>query len=122
MRNNELFSPLYEKSDTYMMVSRMKCDVRRKHSINSNFTKEFIRTPQLAPIELPVSSFVNELSKRVPEADVVACSDPTESAADKLSAITWRIPDRIRGEAYDDPSIVRHIHDLAILSNTKSRK
>lgn len=36
-------------------------------------------------------------------------------AADKLSAIVWRIPDRIRGELYDDPAIVRHIHDLSIL-------
>lgn len=75
-----------------------------------------IRAPQLTPIEKPVSSFINELSKQPPEAIMVACSDPTENAADKLSAITWRIPDRIRGQAYDDPSIVRHIHDLAILS------
>ena len=75
-----------------------------------------IRAPQLTPIDRPVSSFINELSKQLPEAVMVACSDPTESAADKLSAITWRIPDRIRGGAYDDPAIVRHIHDLAILS------
>ncbi len=36
---------------------------------------------------------------------------------DKLSALSWRIPDRIRNDIYDDPSIVRHIHDLAILKN-----
>ena len=42
---------------------------------------------------------------------------PVENAADKLSAITWRIAERIRGSENDSPDIVRHIHDLAILKN-----
>lgn len=73
------------------------------------------RDVQLPPLDLPVSSFVNELSKHPPEVASIRCIDPVESAADKLSAIAWRIPDRIRGGQDDDPSIVRHIHDLAIL-------
>ncbi|MCB1562706.1 MAG: nucleotidyl transferase AbiEii/AbiGii toxin family protein [Alphaproteobacteria bacterium] len=43
--------------------------------------------------------------------------DPVESAADKLSALAWRIPDRVRGGKYDDPAIVRYIHDLAVLKD-----
>ena len=47
----------------------------------------------------------------------IGCIDPAESAADKLSAIAWRIPDRVRGGQDDDPYLVRHIHDLAILKD-----
>lgn len=75
------------------------------------------RNIQLSPVVLPVSSFLNELAKQPPEVGSISCIDPVESAADKLSAIAWRIPDRVRGDQYDDPSVVRHIHDLAILKD-----
>lgn len=71
----------------------------------------------LPALNLPVSSFINEVAKRLPEVKGIDCIDPVENAADKLSAITWRIPDRKRGTVDDDPDIVRHIHDLAILSD-----
>ena len=71
----------------------------------------------LPPVLCSVSSFINELAKRAPEVAAIGCLDPVESAADKLSAVTWRIPDRIRGQAGDDPTIVRHLHDLAILKD-----
>lgn len=38
-----------------------------------------------------------------------------EVAANKFSALTWRALDRIRGDKGDDPSLVRHVHDLAAL-------
>lgn len=76
-----------------------------------------VRETQLPPSCLPVSSFVNNLAKRPPEVALIGCIDPVESAADKLSAIVWRIPDRVRGGQDDDPSLVRHIHDLAILKD-----
>lgn len=60
---------------------------------------------------------MNELAKQPPEVLSIACIDQVESAADKLSAIAWLIPDRVRGDQYDDPSIVRHIHDLAMLKD-----
>jgi hypothetical protein len=65
---------------------------------------------------LPVSSFVNEVAGQVLEIAKITCIDPLENAADKLSAITWRIPSRIRGEDDKEPDIVRHLHDLAKLS------
>ena len=71
----------------------------------------------LPAVNLPVSSFINEVAKRLPEVKSIDCIDPVENAADKLSAITWRVPDRKRGTLNDDPDIVRHIHDLAILSD-----
>lgn len=71
----------------------------------------------LPALQLPVSSLVNELAKMSPEVATIACTDPAENACDKLSAIAWRIPDRVRGSENDDPTIVRHIHDLAIMSD-----
>ena len=76
-----------------------------------------VRAPQLSPVYLPVASFVTEVSGQEPEVPRIGCTEPVENAADKLSALTWRIPDRVRGDQYDDPSIVRHIHDLAILKD-----
>jgi hypothetical protein len=38
-----------------------------------------------------------------------------ETAADKLSALAWRVQARRRGSDNDDPTIVRHVHDLAAL-------
>jgi len=75
----------------------------------------------LPAVDLPVSSFVNELAKEKPEILSIQCTSPVESAADKLSALSWRIPDRVRGSDGDDPSIVRHIHDLALLLEHVSR-
>jgi len=40
-----------------------------------------------------------------------------ENSCDKLSALTWRIPNRVRGQENGDPDIVRHIHDFSILSD-----
>lgn len=71
----------------------------------------------LPPVVCSVRSFLNELAQRPPEVTAIGCLDPVESAADKLSAVTWRIPDRIRGQAGDDPTVVRHLHDLAILKD-----
>ncbi len=88
-------------------------DALRPH-IQIEMTARDIQLPQLV---LPVSSFLNELAKQPPEVTAISCIDPVESAADKLSAIAWRIPDRVRGDQYDDPAIVRHIHDLAMLKD-----
>lgn len=76
------------------------------------------RSIQLPPIYLPVASFVAEIAKQPVEVARIGCIDPVEIAADKLSALAWRIPDRIRGGEHDDASLVRHIHDLAILKDS----
>lgn len=88
-------------------------DALRPH-IQIEFTVTGLELPAIL---LPVSSFINELSRKSPEVTRIACTNPVENAADKLSAIAWRIPDRVRGQEDDDPSIVRHLHDLAILSD-----
>ena len=85
-------------------------------SLRNHILLEFsAKRIKLNPINKSTSSFINALLKSEEEISQIACLDPVENAADKLSALSWRIADRIRNDIYDDPSIVRHIHDLAIL-------
>jgi hypothetical protein len=49
---------------------------------------------------------INQVAKLQAEIDKIACINPVENAADKLSAITWRIAERIRGSENDSPDIV----------------
>ena len=70
----------------------------------------------LPPVLLPVSSFVAQLTRAEPEIPMIACIDPVETAIDKLSALIWRVPDRVREPQDDDPDLVRHMHDLIILN------
>jgi hypothetical protein len=54
--------------------------------------------------------------KAEPEVEALLCVDPVETAADKISALAWRASVRDRNSATDDPSIIRHLHDLAALA------
>lgn len=71
----------------------------------------------LAPVYRQVGSFVAELTGGGPEVPNIACVDPVENAVDKISALIWRVPDRVRDPEDNDPDLVRHIHDLAILQS-----
>ena len=78
---------------------------------------EFILSNLFLPaVELPVASFINEVSRHIPEIKGILCINPVENAADKLSALVWRISSRMRGIDDKQPDIVRHLHDLARLS------
>jgi hypothetical protein len=90
----------------------------RADALRAHLLVEFTITDLILPaIQLPVSSFVNELSRQPPEVKSIGCTDPVENSSDKLSALIWRVPNRVRGQENDDPDIVRHIHDLSILSD-----
>lgn len=45
------------------------------------------------------------------------CVDPIETASDKWSTLAWRVFARERGAANDDPTIIRHLRDLATLES-----
>lgn len=70
----------------------------------------------IAPIARPVQSLLAQAAKAPPEIAAMPCVDPVETAADKISALAWRAAVRNRSSDKDDPTIVRHIHDLAALS------
>lgn len=61
-----------------------------------------------------IQSFVAQFAGEAPEAEIL-CLSPVETAADKLSALTWRVLKRDRSAAGDDPAMVRHLHDIAAL-------
>jgi len=68
------------------------------------------------PVTLPVSSFVSEAAGRKPEVSGIPCVALTETAAEKLVALTRRIAMELAGASRDpDPSLVRHIYDLYVM-------
>jgi hypothetical protein len=73
--------------------------------------------PKLPPIARPIASLIARAEGAAPEVSAFLCVDPIETAADKLSALAWRVCSRERGAPNDDPSIIRHLHDLAALES-----
>jgi len=62
-----------------------------------------------------LTSFVAQAQKEPPEVASILCVSPVETAADKLSALTWRVLSRKRGSPKDDPTLIRHLYDLTAL-------
>ncbi len=73
------------------------------------------RAPALEPIARPIRSMIAAARREPPEVAAFPCIDIVETAADKLSALAWRVRLRRRGAPKDDPTIIRHLHDLAAL-------
>ena len=71
---------------------------------------------KLKPQSRPISSFVTAFSKNQPDVRIL-CLAPLETAADKFSALLWRVNKRNRSNEQDDPALIRHLHDLYILRN-----
>jgi len=64
-------------------------------------------------VERPVTSFINEGYSRPPEIPAIACVSISETAAEKLVALTRRVAAELEGlRDTKDPTLVRHIHDL----------
>jgi predicted nucleotidyltransferase component of viral defense system len=62
---------------------------------------------------LPIASFVHEALQRTPEVARIECVGITETAAEKLVALTRRIAMQLAGLSRDyDAALVRHIYDL----------
>lgn len=78
------------------------------------------RPPALPPVARSISSFVAQFRAAEPEVPAILCIDPVETAADKLSAFAWRSIARDRNHPDDDPTIVRHLHDLSALEAVAS--
>ena len=75
-----------------------------------------LKAPALPPEQRPLQSLVAQALAEPPEVPSIHCVAPPETAADKLSALTWRILAQHQG-ADDDPTVVRHLHDLAALES-----
>ena len=71
-----------------------------------------LRRPEFAPEDRSLRSFVAEARQEHPEVPQISCVAPAETAADKISALTWRVLDQ---SARWDRTLVRHVHDVAFL-------
>jgi len=74
-----------------------------------------LEPPALPASARPIGSLIALAQGQPPEVAAFLCVDPVETAADKLSALAWRVHARRRGSADDDPTVIRHLHDLAAL-------
>jgi hypothetical protein len=77
-----------------------------------------LQAPTLPPAARPIASLIGMAQRKPPEIAAFLCVDPVETAADKLSALAWRVYARRRDSPDDDPTIIRHVHDLAALKAT----
>jgi hypothetical protein len=76
-------------------------------------TELSFRTPAVPAIARPIRSLITATAREPAEVAACPCIDVVETAADKLSALAWRVRVRRRGEHKDDPTMIRHRHDLA---------
>ena len=74
-----------------------------------------LTAPAMAPQGRQLQSWVSLANKEKPEVSDMPCVAPVETAADKLSALTWRVLSRDRTSEKDDKAMIRHLHDLAAL-------
>jgi predicted nucleotidyltransferase component of viral defense system len=72
--------------------------------------------PQLETEIRPISSLVNQFTQQPPEIPGMACLNLSETAADKISALSWRVMSKEPDEERYDPRIIRHLYDLSSLT------
>lgn len=91
---------------------------RTPEGLRPHLQVEFSYTQPRNSLEMrSIRSFVSEFSGDSPEAEIL-CLQPLETAADKLCALTWRVLKRDRDDEKDDPTMIRHLHDLGALHST----
>ena len=101
LRCDVAYSPIYTPSDPLRACIRLEIT---------------LKAPTLPPEQRHLRSLVAQALGRPPEIPEIHCVVPAETAADKLSALTWRILSQHHG-ADDDPTVIRHLHDLAALES-----
>jgi predicted nucleotidyltransferase component of viral defense system len=72
--------------------------------------------PQLEPQIRPVASLISQLTQQPPEIAGMACLNLSETAADKLAALSWRVMGKEPDAERYDPRIIRHLYDLSFLA------
>jgi len=102
-------------SNYFKVALQYPCRFDVSSALRSELQLEFSFTqPQCEAESRLVSSFVAEYSDVGPETRVL-CLSPIETAADKMSALVWRVIKRDRSDENDDPTMIRHLHDLSLL-------
>jgi predicted nucleotidyltransferase component of viral defense system len=72
--------------------------------------------PQLQPQIRPVASLINQFTQQPAEIAGMACLNLSETTADKLAALSWRVMGKEPDADRYDPRIIRHLYDLSFLA------
>jgi predicted nucleotidyltransferase component of viral defense system len=72
--------------------------------------------PQLETETCTISSLINQFTQQPPEISGMACLNLSETAADKLGALSWRVMSKEPDDKKYDPRIIRHLYDLSYLA------
>ena len=72
--------------------------------------------PQLETETCPISSLIHQFTQQPPEILGMACLNLSETAADKLGALSWRVMGKEPNDEKYDPRIIRHLYDLSYLA------
>lgn len=93
-----------------------------REGLKLEFTFENILLPKtLCKIESIIGNFIDNMDDTE-----IECISPVEIAADKFSALMWRIDIKDRtqkeGSTANDATIIRHLHDLSALEKIISKE
>ena len=98
-----------------------KVQVHYPNSFDEDFLRDtlqlevrFYREAQQSEMR-PIRSMIASMLSSDPEVEMLPCVSPIEIAANKLSALTWRVLFRAEGTQDLDPTFIRHLHDLLAL-------
>jgi len=91
----------------------VKSSLRPHLKLDVRFT-----APATQPESRALRSFLAQAEDGKPEVPNMPCVSPVETAADKLSTLTWHLLARQRGGENDDVTFIRHLYDLAALEST----
>ena len=95
----------YDSADTAALGLRPTIQIELTYSL--------LRLP---PVTLPISSFIAEAYDWPPEIPALACVSVTQTAAEKLVALTRRTAMEMAGLSRDiDPALIRHVYDLHMM-------
>jgi len=107
VRNSSKFFQVIIEYDKLFAHSSLRPHLRLEMSFS---------TTKLPPQDSNIHSMIGAFMGLEPETRL-RCISPIETAADKLSALTWRVLIRDRKDSNDDPTIIRHLHDLCALKD-----
>lgn len=72
--------------------------------------------PQLETKNCSISSLIHQFTQQPPEISGMDCLNLSETAADKLGALSWRVMGKEPHDEKYDPRIIRHLYDLSYLA------
>jgi len=92
------------------------------NSLRPHLKLEFSFDDISLPTELkPIKSFITEFTTQTDIDCEINTISPIETAADKFSALLWRVNIKDRtleiNSPQNDPTIIRHLHDLSALKH-----